>query len=70
MRMKHLVQELITILFFVLPLMSLSAAAGPTDAVSVTLPPTGQGAAFVPGVRLVENLPQEYICGRRILHFG
>ena len=33
-----------------------SALAGPTDPVTVSLPPEGQGDAFVPGVRLVENL--------------
>jgi hypothetical protein len=37
------------------------AIAGPTDAVTVTLPPDGQGDAFVPGVRLVEDLPREYV---------
>ena len=38
-----------------------SALAGPTDSVTVSLPPEGQGDAFVPGVRLVENLAQEYV---------
>jgi hypothetical protein len=35
--------------------------AGPTDPVVVTLRPAGQGDVFSPGVRLVEDLPQEYI---------
>jgi hypothetical protein len=38
-----------------------SALAGPTDPVTVSLPPVGQGDAFVPGVRLVEDLAQEYV---------
>lgn len=35
--------------------------AGPTDPVLVSLPPTGQGDAFVPGTRLIEDLPGSYI---------
>jgi hypothetical protein len=38
-----------------------SAIAGPTDPVVVEQPPVDQGPAFVPGVRLVENLPKEYV---------
>ena len=37
------------------------AQAGPFDPVIVEIPPEGQGPAFVPGVRLVEDLPQEYV---------
>ena len=37
------------------------AAAGPTDSVTVEAPPAGQGPAFVPGTRLVEDLPKEYV---------
>jgi len=46
---------------FVLPLLVGSAMAGPTDPVTVTLPPAGQGDPFVPGVRLVDDLPQDYV---------
>ena len=35
--------------------------AGPTDAVTVTLPPVGQGDPFIPGVRAVADLPREYV---------
>lgn len=35
--------------------------AGPTDPVTVSLPPTDQGDAFVPGVRLVADLPVPYV---------
>lgn len=38
-----------------------AALAGPTDAVTVTRPPEDQGDAFVPGTRLVEDLPREYV---------
>jgi hypothetical protein len=41
--------------------LALSASAAPTDPVSVELPPAGQGDAFVPGVRLVEDLSQDYV---------
>lgn len=37
------------------------AIAGPTDPVTLESPPTGQGAAFVPGVRLVADLPADYV---------
>jgi len=41
---------------------ALSAHAGPRSPVSVSLPPEGQGLAFVPGTRLVGNLPRmEYV---------
>ena len=33
------------------------AWAGPTDPVTVSLPPDGPGAAFVPGTRVLANLP-------------
>jgi Alpha/beta hydrolase domain len=39
-------------------LLPLPGLAGPTDPVSVTRPPEGQGPAFVPGTRLVGNLPR------------
>ena len=38
-----------------------SASAGPTEPVTVELPPEDQGEAFVPGVRLVEDLKQDYV---------
>jgi len=37
------------------------AWADPTDPVTVSLPPVGQGDAFVPGVRLVSELPGNYV---------
>jgi hypothetical protein len=37
------------------------AVAGPTDSVTVELPPEDQGDAFVPGVRLVSELPGNYV---------
>jgi hypothetical protein len=40
--------------------MSGMSTAAPTDPVSVTLPPAGQGDSFVPGTRLVEDLKQQY----------
>ena len=42
-------------------LLAHTAIAGPTDPVIVEAPPTDQGAPFVPGVRLVDNLPLDYI---------
>ena len=41
------------------PLVAGQALAAPTDAVSVELPPEGQGDAFVPGVRVVEGYVEE-----------
>jgi hypothetical protein len=38
--------------------LALPASASPTDPVVVSLPPSGQGDAFVPGVRQVADLPQ------------
>lgn len=38
-----------------------STLAEPTDPVSVELPPEGQGDAFVPGVRQVADLAQDYV---------
>jgi hypothetical protein len=38
-----------------------TAFAGPTDPVTVSLPPDGQGDAFVPGLRALSDVPQEYI---------
>lgn len=40
-----------------------TAIADPTHPVSVEAPPTDQGTAFVPGVRLVDNLPCDYVFG-------
>jgi hypothetical protein len=37
------------------------SAADPTDPVSVVPAPEGQGDSFVPGVRLVEDLKQDYV---------
>jgi hypothetical protein len=45
----------------VLSLLCAPAFAAPTDPVTVTAPPAGQGAAFVPGVRLVADLAQPYV---------
>ena len=42
-------------------LLAHTAIAGPTDPVIVEAAPTDQGAPFVPGVRLVDNLPLDYI---------
>jgi hypothetical protein len=57
--------HLITLLALV-PIASLSlrapvAGADPRASVTVTQPPEDQGAAFVPGTRLVENLPVPYV---------
>lgn len=38
-----------------------SALAVPTGPVSIELPPEDQGAIFSPGVRLVADLPQDYV---------
>ena len=46
----------------VLSLLCAPALAGPTDPVTVTSPPVGLGAPFVPGVRLVADLgPPAYV---------
>ncbi len=51
----------------VLPLVALAlalaapAAASPTAPVTVTLPPTGQGDAFIPGTRMVADLEGSYV---------
>ncbi|MAG30473.1 MAG: hypothetical protein CL908_06205 [Deltaproteobacteria bacterium] len=37
------------------------STAGPTDPVTLEVPPSSQGPAFVPGTRLVEDLPAEYV---------
>lgn len=39
----------------------ISATAGPTDPVTVELPPEGQGDAFVPGVVLLEDVNGSYV---------
>ncbi len=43
------------------PAMATTSLAGPTDPVTVEFPPDGQGPPFVPGVRLVEDLPKDYV---------
>ena len=45
----------------VVSVFSFNAIAGPTDAIVITAPPEGEGDAFVPGVRLVEDLPKPYV---------
>jgi hypothetical protein len=60
MRINRKIQ-LILASICILPILALTANAGPTDPVLVEVPPSGQGAAFVPGVRLVEDLAQEYV---------
>jgi hypothetical protein len=60
MRIKRIVQ-LLAASFLLLPCSALTAAAGPTDPVTVEVPPDNQGPAFIPGVRLVEDLPKAYV---------
>lgn len=38
-----------------------TSLAAPTDPVTVESPPSDQGPPFIPGVRLVEDLPTEYV---------
>ena len=38
-----------------------TSLAAPTDPVTVEDPPEGQGQPFIPGVRLVEDLPTDYV---------
>jgi len=62
--MRHnapLTRHLILTALFLLPLLGADAMADPRDPVSVTLPPDGQGAPFVPGVREVADLEQPYV---------
>ena len=47
--------------FFCVSALTQIAWADPTGPVTIELPPEGQGDAFVPGTRLVENLPAAYI---------
>ena len=42
-------------------LLAHTAAASPTDPVSVEVPPTDQGAAQVPGARSIDDLPLDYV---------
>src|SRR5262245_16879978 len=44
-----------------LALLGAPALASPTDPVTLTAPPAGVGAPFVPGVRLVADLEQPYV---------
>lgn len=53
--------RLLTTSLLVLPLMTSVAIGGPTGPITLELPPTGQGDAFVPGTRLVEDLSMEYV---------
>ena len=43
------------------PMLASTSLADQTDPVIVESPPTGQGPAFVPGTRLVDDLPTDYI---------
>jgi hypothetical protein len=62
MRIARLLsRSLLWIAICLLPWLAVSAAADPTDPVIVELPPVGQGDAFVPGVRLVEDLSPAYV---------
>jgi hypothetical protein len=58
---RSLIRSRIAVFAVLVPWLALSAAAAPTDPVTVELPPEGQGDAFVPGVRLVADLEQEYV---------
>ena len=51
-----------TVLFAAVLMIPLLCEAAPTDPVTVTRVPDGQGAAFVPGTRLIGALPyNEYV---------
>ena len=50
--------RLSTILAFFLSLLAAPLMAAPTDPVTLSLPPEGQGAIFSPGVR---TLPSNYV---------
>ena len=43
------------------PMLASTSFADPTDSVTVDNPPSDQGPPFIPGVRLVENLPRDYV---------
>ena len=43
------------------PMLASTSFADQTDPVTVESPPTDQGPAFVPGTRLVDDLPADYI---------
>lgn len=43
-----------------IPWFALSAAASPTVNIITSLPPVGEGDAFIPGARLVADLEQDY----------
>lgn len=53
--------RLLTLNLLVATGLSALATAGPTSPITVELPPSGQGDAFVPGTRLVEDLPRDYV---------
>jgi hypothetical protein len=57
----QLTRHLALITAILLPLLGGNAVADPTNPVSVTLPPEGQGDPFVPGARLVTDLKQNYV---------
>jgi hypothetical protein len=51
------VLQFLVLVLFLLPAGARLAHAGPTDPVTVSLPPEVPGEAFVPGTRLLGNLP-------------
>jgi hypothetical protein len=53
--------QFIAFAFLCTPLLASTALAAPTDPVTVEDPPTDQGPPFIPGVRLVEDLPADYV---------
>jgi len=64
MRIQLLIERLLSsvcIGSFLIVGPALIASAGPTDPVVVEDPPIGEGEPFVPGVRLVAELPREYV---------
>ena len=60
MRIKQVV-HLFLASAIALPLLTSSAAAGPFGPVTVVPAPEGQGAIDSPGVRLVADLPANYV---------
>lgn len=60
MRIKQVVHQFLASAI-ALPLLTFSASAGPTGLVTVVPAPEDQGAMHIPGVRLVADLPAEYV---------
>jgi hypothetical protein len=58
---RSLVASFSSVAVVLVGLLAFSASAAPTDPVTVELPPDGQGDAFVPGFRPVDELPKEYV---------